>query len=55
MFLSEYILPLRPEPEAVATKKQKLDVSMVFYVQDVLKDLCTTYIIGPLLTLVQFY
>jgi len=31
MFFSTHILSSRPEPEAVATKKQKLDVSMVLY------------------------
>ena len=33
MFFSEYILSPRPEPEAAATKKQKLDVSMDLYIQ----------------------
>ena len=32
VFFYAYILSSRPEPEAVATKKQKLDVSMVLYI-----------------------
>ena len=35
MFFPTYILSLRPEPEAAATKKQKLDVSVVLNIHAV--------------------
>ena len=51
MFFSVYTLSSRPEPEAAATKKQKLDVSWVLYMLEMFLGLNTKGVIERMMIL----